>query len=413
MSSLFIFLLMLFLSAMLSGSESAVFSLPEAARERFSKRKNKRGKWILKWLASSNRTLAAILLGNLLVNTLLSWSGDGLVRSVIHATDFQLSLISLGVITLIILIFGEILPKVFAIRFSETWLYLWSPLLHAWFFFANVLANPLDKLTQRINNFFDSGKNDLSERDLVKAIQTAGQQGALHSDEQTILKRSVAFSYDTAYSAMVPLSQVVMLPHSSTFLKAKKIFLTQKEPIALVYHEKENQILGYLHIRNLIRGLYKKQASVKSKVEDIMFVPETMLLQDVLEQFISNTSEVAGVTDESGQLTGIITLKNILSEIIGEWDEEYQKTDEAEAKLIQKIDKSNFRILGELEIDEFNEYFNVHFQSKDSETMSGFLIEEIDRFPQKDTVLVLDNFTFYGMEMQDYKIKYFKMSQKK
>lgn len=409
-----LFLLMLFLSAILSGSESSLFSLPESARLRYAKKSDKRSSWIFQWLSFPNRTLASILLGNLLVNTLLSWSGNSIFKDFNFAvTEFQMSLLSLLAITVILLIFGEILPKVVAIRFSETWISLWSPLLRLWFFIANILSIPLDKITTKLNNWFSANDNGFSEYDLVKAIHAAGLQGALHDDEKNILKRSVSFSFDTAYSAMVPISQVMMLSHTTGFLKAKKAFLNQKEPLALVYHQKENRVMGYLHIRNLVKGLYKKQTSLKSQTENIMYVPETMLLKDVLSQFISNTAEVAGVTNESGQLTGIITLKNVLSEILGEWDEEYQKKDETELRLIQKIDKSNYKILGELELDEFNEYFNCQLQSKDSETISGYLIETIDGFPEKDTVLSLGNFKFYNMEIVDYKIKRFKMSIKK
>lgn len=405
---------MLFLSAMLSGSESSLFSLPESARQRYAKRLDKRSAWIFHWLSFPNRTLASILLGNLLVNTLLSWSGNNIFKGFhFPVTEFQMSLISLLGITLILLIFGEILPKVVAIRFSETWIALWSPLLRLWFFIANILSIPLDKMTTKLNHWFSATDKGYSEHDLVKAIHAAGLQGALHDDEKDILKRSVSFSFDTAYSAMVPISQVMMLSHTTSFLKAKKTFLNQKKPLALVYHQKENRVMGYLHIRNLIKGMYKKQTSLKSQIENIMYVPETMLLKDVLSQFTSNTAEVAGVTDESGQLTGIITLKNVLSEILGEWDEEYQNKDETELKLIQKIDKSNYLILGELEIDEFNEYFHCQLQSKGNETMSGFLIEAIDGFPEKATVLSLEGFKFYNMEMIDYKIQRFKVSLKK
>lgn len=412
MISVLLFLLLLFLSAILSGSESAIFSLPEASRERFTKSEKLRGQWILKWLYFPNRTLAAILLGNLAVNTLLSLTGDSLVKTWFSGQELRLSLISLFSITLIILIVAEIIPKVIAIQFSEAWVLFWSPFLKLWFMLADILARPLDAVARWFNRFGQSDTT-VSERDLVKAIRMAGQHGVLHDEEQNILRRSVNFLYDTAYHAMLPLSQSMMLPHSASFLKAKKVFLQQKQPIALIYHEKQNQVIGYLHVRDLVRGIYKKQRSLKSKTHEMIFVPETMLLKDVLQQFTSQTSEVAGVVDESGQLTGIITLKDVLAEIIGEWDEEYQKRDESEFKLIQKISKNSFHVLGELEVDEFNEYFRCHLQARESETMSGFLIEEIDGFPQKDTSLLLDGFEFSNMEVSDYKIKRFKMSVKK
>ncbi|MDH5716447.1 MAG: hemolysin family protein [Spirochaetia bacterium] len=397
---LFVFLIIL--SAIFSGSEASLFSFEKSRLENLKSRKPEKTKWIAQWLNNPEKTLLAILLGNLAVNMIISEIGHTLIGKWAAGYFENISLISLISLTLVLLIFAEILPKIIALNLSQVWIFFFLPLLRFWFFISNIISVPMQKLTKFFTSKLRSLKISYKEKELTEAVRIAEKLGILPAEERKILHRAIAFYHDTAYSAMIPVSKVFMIPHNLSLSKVKKSFLEQKHPLALVYHEKEGNILGSLHVRNFISAIYKKKLSFRHKIQPILFLPETMPLNEVLQTFIKTRNHVAGVVDESGEFSGIVTLKDVLILLMGEWEDEYSGEN---GDMIKPAGQNIFYVSGEITLHEFNERFKCLFESENSETLSGYIIEKADGFPSEDSSVFVNNMEFFNIIIKNYKIQ--------
>ncbi len=397
-----IFFALLALSGIFSGSESALFSLDLSQREALKKesgpRARRRAQRIIRYIANPERTLVAILLGNLIVNFTLTEVG--------HASLLQLGvpeqhvfLVSLVAITLLLLVFGEILPKVFAIRYARSWSLRVANLLRFWFILAQMVAWPVFRLARFLVSLIPGQSKRLSEQELHEAITLADEHGILQQKDILLLKRSVTYLHSSSYDLMLPRSQVFMLHHNTTPNQAKKAFLENGYYFSLIYHEKDGNLLGFIQTRNLLRALFNRNKTINSVLQPVLHLPETMPLNEVVEAFIKNNTEVAAITTEAGELSGVITLKRILSRLLGE-----------DARLpahpdIKRQGARAFRIAGSIRLNDFTEFFGINLESESSETLSGFILEHLDGFPHGDTILLYENLEFYDMQVNNYMIE--------
>ena len=409
--SIYLIIGCLVLSAIFSGSESALFSLDASISEKVKRitddRKKKLYSKILSWIRRPERTLSAILLGNLIVNVIISEAGYTFFERSLGSDFPSLSLISLLSITLTILIFGEIIPKILAVQIAERWVSFWNHFLRIWFAIASAIAWPVIQLARLVTRYIPGSEHKLSEQELLEAVNLADSYGIIKQDERVIIRRSVIYQHDTAYSAMIPQSDLFRITHDISVTKAKKIFLEKDYSFALVFHSKEKKLLGYVHVRDLIIAIYSKQKSIRAAVQNLTFLPETMPLYEVVETLIENKTEMAAVTDESGELSGIILLKSIMCKLMGESDDRFQVR--SGIRLTESGSTNIYKIDGSTELNVFNDFFKSNFEYEEIETISGFIIEQLDGFPRSNTKVDLQPFVFSDFELDDYKIKTMKV----
>ena len=405
--SVIILLVLIFLSSVFSGTESALFSLDTILRERLKRvnpeKNRKKIRIILGWLAKPEQTLGILLLGNLTVNIFITETGHQLVETLSPAGFEHVELVSMVSITFLLLIFGEIIPKVIALQSAIRWSLFYTRPIQAFTSFARIIAMPIISLSKKIARVFPDSEIPLSEKELLESIQLADSFGTINSDELQILKHSITYHYDTAYSAMIPQSKVHFLAHDTTPEKCRRYFIEKKCQLALVYHHKEGNILGYIQTRGLLLALAARQRTIKTSAQNISFLPETMPLQEVVEYFIKNQSEVAAVNDENGKVSGIVLLKGILSKLMGDAAEGAQKSFRA----IEKVSSDQgeyYRLKGSLSLSEFNDYFHATLEAEDLETLSGFLLNQLDGFPREATVYRYRQFEFFNFAVEDYRI---------
>ena len=403
---------MLALSGLFSGSESALFSLTVPQKEHIRKlaarREDKKAKWIFTWIKKPEKTLSLILLGNLSANIIFTELGHYSISNYYGLGQENILIYSLVAITLCLLVFGEIIPKVIAMRMAVSWSFSWASLLRFWFFLAGVLAMPFINLSLKLGNKFKQKKPLMSQQELMEAVELADSQGILRDEEEVLLKRSILYYHDTAYNAMVPRSDFFMIPHNTSVTKARKLFNDCTHFFAIVYHDKEQEIIGVLQARSLVLLLLNKKRSLRSAVRSMVHVPETMPISEVLEFFIRTRTEFATVNDEAGNVSGVVTLKNILSRLMAK-DNGSQATDDQNIKLVSNLKEREYRISGSTSLVEFNEYFDVVFEAENSETVSGFILEKLDGFPRDDSVFNIEKFEVFNMKVDNYKIHSFSM----
>lgn len=409
MDIIWIIALLFLLSGIFSGSETAIFSLNTSQKEKFRRRRkiNARAAWINLWLRTPEKTLSSILFANLAVNIAISETGNDFLSNIIGKDVQNFSVYSLLIITVFLLIFAEILPKIIALKTSEIWVQFFSPILRFWFWFSQLLVYPIYKLTMIIVSRFDQYQKDYDEQDLLESIHYADTMGVIEQEEKTILMRSVLFHHDTVHNAMVPRSSVFMLPHDITPAKAKKSFIEKGHQIALIYHEKDGHIIGFLHVRNLLAVLYRRLKSLRSQTQEILFFPESLSLKAAMGEFMRNKKEVAAVVDESGEFSGLITFKDILTRIVGGTDPDSEAELLTVESDITRVKDNIYQIDGDLDLNTFNDYFNLALEVKEAETLSGFLMEKLDGFPQSSTILNLNGLKFFNMKLNGYRIHSF------
>lgn len=402
-----LFLALIFLSAFFSGSESALFSLKESELTRFKESRFQRFKKVARLMKDPEGVLIAILLGNLGINIAISLAGHRIVFEIFEGSR-NIDLISLLFLTVTLVIFAETIPKVFAIRYSQSWSVRSTPLLNIWLWLSKPFAIPALALTRFWNTGEDSGKKNIKEKELIEAVESAQNRGLLGEDEEGMLKRAIRFYHDTAYNVMVPKSECLMIPDNLDYASTAQIFHEQKTPAAVVYDHKTDKVVGYIHVRSLIPlRLSKKpgkKISIKPAIQEILFLPKTLSLDVILEEFLKRQVEVAAVVDEMGEFSGILRMKEIFQSLMGDLDEEFRQNIAAAVEDVVKVKKDTFIVEGSMTLNKFNEHFESDLNSETSETISGFLIEKLDGYPRSDTILEIQNMKFFSMELYKNRI---------
>ena len=398
---LYLLLTLVFISCLFSSGESALFSLDDMQKNQMSgsARHKKSNKRILEWLKQPEKTLSAILLGNLATNILISELGHVLIDAHTNFSRIHTGIISLIAITLLILIFAEIIPKVLALQIPVRWSIFVSPFLRVWFFISHYISQPIHRLMKYATSKLPAHEKNYTEKELLDSISLSSSYNLIHENEAGILKKSVIFHHDTVFQTMIPRSRVFMVPHTISALKIRESFLEKNYDFSIVYHTSTKKLLGYLHIRNLALLLHKKLKSINSRVQDILFLPQTMPLDQALKNMIQEKIEVAAIVDESGEFSGVLTLKTLLKKLMGDW-EEGTKQEPSLDELIKKVDEHVFKVNGSVTLNQFNDFFGIHLEHQEIETVSGYIIQRLDGFPKNAT-----SFQIGGLEIYDIKLK--------
>ena len=400
--SILLFFLFL-LSMFFSGSESAFFSLSQSRvavlEEKEKGETQKARKWLLELLKNKNRTLSAILLGNLFVNMALS----EILNKALYE-KFQLGpLQNLIIITILLLVFAEILPKLLAIRKAERWSILISPFMKFWETIVSRISEPLNKLSLSLSKLLPEPPKSLPEEKLMEALEYADERNLLDAESKSQLSATVDFHFDTVYSVMIPRAEVLIIPHDLTPTQAKKIFLEAGAELAVVYNDRSEEYVGSLSLRSLLPAVLKKQKSIRSRIRYTPFFPEKMSLPQSVQKLIQEQCDVGIAVDEAGNLTGILAIREIFSKLLGEPDELENKGGNTEE--IRKLSKSKYMLSGQLPLYEFNQYFDTKLLSKNAETIAGYIIEELDGFPRAKTVISRNGLQFSQMKLRSGKIE--------
>jgi CBS domain containing-hemolysin-like protein len=403
-NELLVILILILISAFFSGTETAMFSLGSGRLSKSGDIKNNNLVKLRELLKAPDFLLSVILLGNLTVNTVFSHFAHSFLDS--NFPLLESDFINLVIITIVLVISGEIVPKLAALRNAEKWSLKATPVIYFWMKITGLLSIPLNYITQIVANLIPEVRHKYNETELLDTLRFAYKDNIIHLNEFKALQRTIHFYHDTAYSIMIPRSTVTVISTSDKFIKIKKIFTEKKTNFAIVLNEKDNKISGYLSARAIIPFMVSKKVNLSNIIQPIIFIPETILLNEVLEELIKNRLEVAAIIDEMGEISGIITMKDIYQTLLGNFDDETFAESSVHKEYIFKIKNDYFRISGQTTLHDFNTYFNADIVSENSETISGFLIEKLDGFPQKNTIVKYKNLKFSKMNVKNNVIEY-------
>ena len=397
---------LLFASGFASGSEIAFFSLSPADLSELDEEKTEEDQHIKQLREDSERTLATILITNNLVNvTIIMLFGYFFDHTVNFGQAWWLEFLCITVLlTFLLLLFGEIMPKVYAgqqpLRFCRgtvNGILLCRKLFYP---FASIVVSSgrlADKVVQKENHV-------LSVDDLEQALELTDKEDI--KDEQRILEGIVRFGDETAKEIMTSRQDVVDLDFRSTFQEVLQCIVENNYSRIPVYQDNSDNIRGILYIKDLLPHL-TKGASFRwqSLIRPPYFVPETKKIDDLLREFQENKVHIAIVVDEFGGTSGIVTLEDVLEEIVGEINDEYDEDE----KNYQRINSNTYVFEGKTLLSDFYKILNLDDETfeeveGDADTIAGLLLEIKGEFPKLHEKIDFQNITFEIQEMEERRI---------
>jgi gliding motility-associated protein GldE len=403
--------ILLFLSAIVSGAEVALFSLSQKNIDDTLHENSSKGKIISKLLDRPKKLLATLLVANNFLNIgvviLFSFIGQNIFSNVNSpALKF---ILEVSVVTFLILLFGEVLPKVYAsrnnIKFAKWVAYPISFLDKL----LSPISLPMRSLTLYLQNKLGKQKNNFSINQLSQALELTDSDGS--TDEQKILEGIVSFGNTDTKQVMSPRIDIFALEISESF-EAICIKIIEKGFSRIpVYKDNIDQIEGVLFVKDLLPHIDKKEFDWTSLIREAFFVPENKKLDNLLKDFQSLKSHLAIVVDEYGGTSGLVSLEDVIEEIVGDISDEFDD----ENLNFSQIDEKNFLFEGKINLKDFYRIVEVdedvfEIQKGEAETLAGFILEILGNFPKKDQRITFENCVFTIEAVDNKRVKQIKVT---
>lgn len=410
-----IILLLLFCSAAISASEIAFFSLGATDLNELRSRKTATNKLILYLLSRPKRLLATILIGNNFVNVGIVMLSTFITTSVADFSSYPVLgfIIQVIVVTALILLFGEIMPKIYATRKSMQIAGLMArPLL-----FMLRMFYPLSSLLVKSTGFIDKRlakrKYTLTMDDLSNAIDITAD-GNTNEEDRKIMKSITRFGDINAREIMRPRVDITAVEDTANFRELIKLVIDSGYSRIPVYHETPDQVTGILYIKDLLPHLNKAASFAwQDLARQAFFVPENKPINDLMQEFQEKKIHMAIVVDEYGGTSGIITLEDIIEEIVGDINDEFDS--ESEGVIFSKQDDHTYLFEGKTLLNDFCKIIGIEdriFEEAkgESDTLAGLLLELAGKMPEYHESIRFSNFLFRIEALDKRRIKRVKVS---
>ncbi|WP_396636556.1 gliding motility-associated protein GldE [Maribacter sp. R77961] len=413
-----ILIVLLLCSAMISGAEVALFGLSPTEANEIQEQKTAKGNILIKLLERPKKLLATILIANNAINIgvvlLFNVIGDTLFSKINYVLFGVVSLrflLEVVVATFLILMFGEILPKIYAnrnrINFSHFMAY---PLKTLDFLFAP-FSLPMRAGTIFLYDKLGKEKSNLSVDHLSQALELTSD-GDTTKEEQKILQGIVSFGNTDTKQVMRPRIDIFSLNDQMKFLEVLEEIKKNGYSRIPVYSDNIDNVLGVLYVKDLLPYLDRKSFNWTSLIREPYFVPENKKLDDLLSEFQEKKNHLAVVVDEYGGTSGIVTLEDIIEEIVGDISDEFDDED----LIFSKLDDFNYVFEGKTALKDFYRVVKLEEEKPfeenkgESETIAGFVLEIAGSFPKRGEQVVFENYKFVVESLDKKRLKQIKVT---
>jgi len=400
---------LLALSAIFSAFESAIFNASYIKLESLSKKSNL-AKKILSLKKRTDSVISTIVLGNNFVNILFSAIVTYLAIKIAESKNVSQSLaviVATIIATLVIVLFGETVPKSIGAYLSEkSSMKLYYPFMLFWFLFYP-LALALSHITNGFLKLFHIKKRGKrifdTQEEMLSMLEIGKEEGIIEKTEQKMIFSIFEFGDTLVREVMTPRVDIISLSVESTLDDVLKCIMNSNHSRIPIYENNIDNIIGILYIKDLFKifsAKTEKTTDLQSILRNAYFVPETKGVDELFNEMQKNKIQIAMVFDEYGGLSGLITIEDILEEIVGEIQDEY----EVEEKTSQKIGENAYLISGTLEVEDFNEHFNANFSDEEATTIGGIILEKLGRLPNPGEEISINKFKFIISKIRNRRI---------
>lgn len=405
MSITFIFIFLL-LSALFSGTEIAFISANKLKVELKKKKGALRGTIIANFYERPSDFIGMLLVGNNIALVVFSYLMTRQLSPIIVdnwgiENELLVLLINTIIITVVVLIFGEFLPKTLFRLYADEILYFlayplkliqWLLALPSWIMTRSSTA----LLRLFIKTPIEASESTFTRLDLENFINDPRTDSEEEIDKE-LFGNALNLKDTRVRDCMVPRTEIENIDVNSTVDELLKLFKSTKLSRIIVTEGDTDNVLGYVHHQQLL----DQPQDIRSQIMDIPFVPEVMNATDLMNRFIKERLSIACVVDEFGSVSGIITLEDILEEIFGEIEDEYDQEDYIE----RQLSEDEWLFSGRLEIDHLNSKYDLGFPDGEYQTLSGYLVMTAETIPDQGTVIELDGYRFIFEQVSNTKIE--------
>ncbi|MDA8595842.1 gliding motility-associated protein GldE [Flavobacteriaceae bacterium] len=403
LNTLVVFFLLI-CSALISGAEVAFFSLTTAELNLCKESKDKRLNGIEELMNDPKKALATILVTNNFVNILIvllfASLGNYYFESITTVFDLYIVKLSLRfllevvLITFLILLFGEVIPKLYASRNAMRFSRFMAPILRVLEKVSYFITQPMMSMSGVIENRLGTTQNDLSVEKLSQALELTSD-GATTENEQKILEGIVSFGNTETVEVMKPRIDIIAINENTEYHEVIDSLVKHGYSRNPVYRDSIDQIVGVLYAKDLLPHLNKKNFKWQRLIREPYFVPENKKLDDLLVDFQEMKNHLAIVVDEYGGTSGLVTLEDVIEEIVGDISDEFDEVD----LIYSKLDEFNYVFEGKTTLKDFYKIVELDqelFEESrgEAETLAGFLLEIYGRFPKVKDKITFDSYSF-------------------
>ena len=399
------------LSAIFSGTEIAFVSANRVSIEIEKSKKSLRSKILSSFYEKPKSFIAVMLVGNNICIVVLTFLFSQLLDPVIYKIT-QNSVLALLIetvsITIFILIFAEFLPKtIFRLYATE----LMKSLAYLMYFFEIIFKLPtmiFTALSTFILKYIFKTKVEEDDLQLTRIdLENFIDENISENDdiEKEMFQKALNLNQVKARDVMVPRTEIVAIDKSASKQELINLFNKSKHSRIIVIDDDIENVMGYIHHQQLILEDFGK---IEDHIMPIEFTPETMNVKDLLLQFIKESQNISIVVDEYGSVAGLITLEDLIEEIFGEIEDEYDKEEIIE----KKLNENEFLFSGRMEIDDINENYGLNLPKGDYQTLSGLIVNALGKIPEKGEIFEFEHFIFTIEKVSKKKIELIRIKNK-
>jgi len=397
--SLIIIVLCVIMSAYFSATETAFSSLNRIRVKNMAEKGNKKAQLVLKLSENFDNMLSTILIGNNVVNILsaslatvlfVNWLGNEAGPSV-----------STAVTTVVVLIFGEITPKSIAKESPEKFAMFSAPFLRMLMFVLtpfNFLFSMWKKMLSLVIK--SDGDRYITEEELITIVEEAEQEGGLDEEESTLIRSAIEFSEVEVKEILTPRIQIEAVPEDATEEEIARVFTETGYSRLPVYKDSIDHITGVIYHKDFHNYVYNTDKDISSIIRPAIFVTPNKKIDELLKELQQQKSHIAFILDEYAGTTGLVTLEDIMEELVGEiWDEH----DEIVQEIVQ-VSENEYHVLGSADIEEVFDQFDID-QEIDVMTASGWVMNALERIPDEGDSFVYNNLTVTVLKMDENRVE--------
>jgi putative hemolysin len=392
-----LFIILIILSAFFSSAETAFTAISRVKLRSIVEEGIKGSKKLEYVLSYPKRLLTAILIGNNITNVAASAlattvMADTLNKLGVYNMAAAVSIVT-GTMTFIILTFGEITPKTLAVKNPSNYALRISPIM----FYLMIFLYPIISLFMLISHGiswifrmpYDDETKLLSETEIRAIIQLAEEDGILEKEEKSMLDGIFKMSEKKVYEIMTPRTDAICIESQQTIQEAIELINQHGHSRIPIYEEKIDNIIGVLYAKDLLKVDSPSTTTVKKYMRDVVFIPETKLIEDLMQQMKQSKFHLAIVVDEYGGMAGLVTFEDIIEEIVGDIQDEYDN----EGSLVSKLNDNHYRIAASLDLDDLPKEIKENLPENQDlyETVGGLILHILGELPKKGEIIHYKN----------------------
>lgn len=401
-------IILLMLSGFFSSAETSLVSCNKIRMRNLAQQGNKKAQLVLKITENQGKMLSAILIGNNLVNTFSA----SIAATIAYSLGGAAVSIATFLITLLILIFGEITPKTLATQKADSMALIYVSIIHVLMILFTpviIFVNTICNLLLRLLGVDSSQANpSMTTSELRTMVDVSHEEGVIEKDEKELINNVFDFGDVKAKDVMVPRVHVVMAEDTINYADLLSLFREEMFTRIPIYKDSIDNVIGLVNMKDLLLSEDLEHFQIHKIIRKPFFTYENKPISDLLLEMRQSTVNLAIVLDEYGELAGIITLEDIIEEIVGEVQDEYDAHEKAN---IRQVSQRVYDVKGYISLHDLNDALNLSLDSEDYDSIGGLVIDRLQRIPEiNDTIYLEDGTRIQVIKLEKQRIEEVRIS---